>query len=73
MGFMGRYLLVIGLVVTALGLLILISARFPAARIGRLPGDIYIHRGNFRIYVPLATSLLLSLLLSLVAWLVHKR
>jgi hypothetical protein len=40
--------------------------------LGRLPGDIIIERGNLRIYIPLATSLLLSVALSLLLWLLNR-
>jgi len=59
------------------GALLLLGALFTlgAGRIpwlGRLPGDIAIERENFRFYFPLGTSILLSLLLSLVAWLFRR-
>ena len=60
---MGRTLVLIGLVVTAIGLLVM--AGFP---IGRLPGDWTVRRGAFTFYFPLATSLLLSILLTLVMY-----
>jgi len=41
--------------------------------IGRLPGDIYIRRGNWSFYFPLATSLLLSVILTLMFWLIGRR
>ena len=41
--------------------------------VGRLPGDIYIQRGNFTFYFPLATSLLLSVVLTLIFYLVGRR
>ena len=41
--------------------------------IGRLPGDIHIQRGNFSFYFPLATSLLLSVVLSLILYLLRRR
>lgn len=40
--------------------------------IGRLPGDFSYHRGNFSFYFPLATSILLSLLLTLIFWLLRR-
>ena len=40
---------------------------------GRLPGDIHIQRGNWTFYFPLATSLLLSVLLTLIFWLFSRR
>ena len=57
---MGRVLVYIGLGITALGLLIMIGVPF-----GRLPGDIIVRRGNFSFYFPLATSIVVSILLTL--------
>jgi Protein of unknown function (DUF2905) len=56
---MGRALVLIGLGIAALGLLIMIGVP-----IGRFPGDIYVRRGNFSFYFPLATSIILSILLT---------
>jgi hypothetical protein len=58
---MGKLLVFLGLLITALGLLIMLGLP-----LGRLPGDIVIRRGNFSFYFPLATSILLSILLTLV-------
>ena len=57
---MGKTLVLIGLGVAALGVLMMLAVPF-----GRLPGDIYIRRGSFSFYFPLATSIVLSLLLTL--------
>lgn len=43
------------------------------SKVGRLPGDIYIKRGNFTFYFPLATSILLSLFLTLLLYLFRGR
>jgi Protein of unknown function (DUF2905) len=40
--------------------------------VGHLPGDIVIERGSFRLYIPIATSLLVSVALSLILWLVNR-
>jgi Protein of unknown function (DUF2905) len=64
-----KLLIIFGLVLATLGLL------WPVATtlgLGRLPGDIVIERENFRLYVPLATSLLISLILSAVLWLFSR-
>jgi hypothetical protein len=58
---MGRLLLVGGLVIAAIGLLVM--AGVP---LGRLPGDIVIRRGNTTIYLPIVTCLVLSVALTLV-------
>ena len=57
---MGRVLLVVGLIIAALGLLMM-----SGAPIGRLPGDFTFRRGNTTFYFPLATSILLSIILTL--------
>jgi hypothetical protein len=58
---MGRLLVFLGLGIAALGLLVLAGVPF-----GRLPGDFMIRRGSFSFYFPLATSVVLSILLTLV-------
>jgi hypothetical protein len=58
---MGRTLIVIGLLVAGAGLLMTLGLP-----IGRLPGDFTVRRGNFSFYFPLATSILVSILLTLV-------
>jgi hypothetical protein len=58
----GRLLIIGGLVVVALGVLVLLASRVPA--IGRLPGDLSWRGDGWSVYVPLASSLLLSLVLS---------
>jgi Protein of unknown function (DUF2905) len=66
---MARPLIVLGLALLIIGIL------WPYLRrigLGRLPGDIVIERGHFTFYLPLTTSLLISLLLSLVLWLINR-
>jgi hypothetical protein len=61
---MGRTLVLLGLGIAALGLLVMLGVP-----LGRLPGDIYVRRGSFSFYFPLATSIVLSILLTLaLAW-----
>jgi hypothetical protein len=64
-----KLLIIFGLVLVAVGLLWPLIAR---TGIGRLPGDIVIERDNFRLYVPLATSLLISVVLSVLLWLLNR-
>lgn len=64
-----RFLITIGLVLVALGLLWPLLSQLG---LGRLPGDIVITRGNFRFYFPIATSLLISIVLSLILWLFRR-
>lgn len=69
--YIGKFLILLGLIVAAIGGLLLLSGKIPW--IGRLPGDIIIQRRNFTFYFPLATSILLSLILTLLFWLLGKR
>jgi hypothetical protein len=66
----GKTLIVLGLVTAGVGLLIWQLG--PSAWLGRLPGDIIIRRGSFTFYFPLATSILISLILTLVLMLFRR-
>jgi hypothetical protein len=66
---MSRFLIVLGLVILALGLVWPLLTRLG---LGRLPGDIVIQRGNFSFYFPLATCIIVSVLLSVVFWLFNR-
>lgn len=68
---LGKLLVVIGLMLAGVGLLLWVG--FGKGWLGRLPGDIHFSRGNFTFYFPLSTCLVLSLLLSLVLWLVSRK
>jgi uncharacterized membrane protein len=60
---MGRLLIVIGIVLVVVGLLVTFGKGIPF--LGRLPGDIRIEKDNFRFYFPLASSILVSLVVTL--------
>ncbi len=62
---MGKLLVIVGLGIAALGVLIMVGLP-----LGRLPGDIVVRRGSFTFYLPITTSILISVLLTLVfTWL----
>jgi hypothetical protein len=65
----GRLLVIFGLVLVTVGLLWPLITKMG---IGRLPGDIVIERENFRLYIPLATSLIISVVLSILFWLLNR-
>jgi hypothetical protein len=58
---MGRVLIIVGLLITGIGLLVTLGLP-----IGRLPGDMSIRRGNFSFYFPITTSIVVSILLTLI-------
>jgi hypothetical protein len=68
---LGKLLLLVGGIIVVAGLVLLIAGRFHVP-LGRLPGDIT-YRGKHTVfYFPLATSILLSILLSLIFWLIGR-
>lgn len=67
---MSRTLIVIGLSIVAAGLLWPWVTRIG---LGRLPGDIVIERENFRLYFPITTGILISVVLSTILWLINRQ
>ena len=66
---MSRTLIIFGLLLVAAGLLWPVLGKF---WLGRLAGDIYIERPNFAFYLPLTTSLIISVVLSVILWLANR-
>jgi len=66
---MQKWLIAVGLLLVAIGFL---WPHLGQLGLGRLPGDIVIERENFRFYFPIVTSVLASLVLSLIVWLVNR-
>jgi hypothetical protein len=64
-----RWLIILGVVLVLAGLL---WPWLTKLGLGRLPGDIVVERENFRLYVPITTSLLISVVLSLILWLLNR-
>ena len=70
----GWVLLVSGLVLSAVGALLIVSPRIPGMdRLGQLPGDLVVERGPITIFVPIVSSLVISLLLTIVLNLILRR
>jgi len=68
-GDIGKLLLIFGGILVLLGLFFTLGGKIPF--LGKLPGDIVIHRGNFHFYFPLATCVLISLILSFIFWIIR--
>jgi len=66
---LGRLLILFGAILLVAGLLLTVAGRLG---LGKLPGDIVYRRGNVSFYFPLMTSILLSIVLSLLFWLVRR-
>ncbi|MBN1480217.1 DUF2905 domain-containing protein [candidate division KSB1 bacterium] len=68
---LGKIFILIGLLIIFLGFLIILFDRL-GLQLGKLPGDIVYHKGNTTFYIPIMTSLVMSLLLTLLFWLFRK-
>ncbi|HKI97497.1 MAG TPA: DUF2905 domain-containing protein [bacterium] len=66
----GKLLIVTGIVLIAVGVLLQFAGRVPW--LGRLPGDIYVQREHFSFYFPLTTSVLISIVLTVLLWLLRR-
>ena len=67
---LGKGLVLLGLLLVAAGALLWTLGRIPY--LGRLPGDVYIRRGNASFYFPLATCIILSLIVSAIVTLMRR-
>jgi hypothetical protein len=70
LGGLGKGLIIAGTVLLALGVILVLAGKIPW--LGRLPGDIFIKKEKFTFYFPLATSILISLILTLLFNLFRK-
>jgi len=67
----GRFLIILGIVIVAIGGLLMLSGKIPY--VGRLPGDIIIQKKNFTFYFPITTGIILSIILTLVFWVLSRK
>ena len=68
---LGKSLIIIGIVIVIIGLFAVYGPK--AAFLGKLPGDIHIKRDNFEFYFPLATSIIISVILSVILYFFTRR
>ena len=66
---MGRWLITLGLLLVVVGLL---WRWLTHLGLGRLPGDIVVQRGNFSFYFPIVTCVIVSIIVSLILWLLNR-
>ncbi len=67
----GKILIIIGMVIAGIGVLILLGGKIPW--IGRLPGDFYYKGKNFTFYFPLATSIIISIIITIILMLIGRK
>ncbi|MFA6216603.1 MAG: DUF2905 domain-containing protein [Candidatus Omnitrophota bacterium] len=68
---LGKTLIVFGIILVGLGLLLTFFNKIPF--LGKLPGDILVQKKNVTFYFPLATSIVVSVILSLLFWLINRK
>ncbi|WP_211745588.1 DUF2905 domain-containing protein [Paenibacillus sp. Marseille-Q4541] len=64
-----KLLIVAGIVLITVGVIWMFAGRFIS--IGRLPGDIYVDKGNFKFYFPVVTCIIISVILTVISWIVR--
>ncbi len=67
----GKLFIFIGLLLVLIGIVFIVGNKIPF--IGKLPGDIAIERKNFNFYFPLTTCIIISIILSLIFWLLGRK
>jgi hypothetical protein len=70
MGEMAKMLILLGAVLIVMGFILLVLQKTPF--LGKLPGDILVKREQFTIYFPLATSIIISILVSLILYFLNR-
>lgn len=68
---LGKSLIVFGIILVGVGFSLIFMHNFPF--LGKLPGDILIQKKNFTFYFPLATSVMISIILAIIFWLFSRR
>ena len=67
---LGKSLILLGAIIVVIGLVIIAAPKIPY--LGKLPGDFHFRKGNFEFYFPLATSIVVSVILSGILWLLSR-
>ncbi len=71
LGFLGKLLILLGVFIIIAGVLLLLGGKIPW--IGKLPGDLIIKREKFAFYFPITTSIVISIILTLLLWILRKQ
>jgi hypothetical protein len=67
----GKLLIIFGFIMITIGILLIVGGKF--GWLGRLPGDISIHKKGFSFYFPITTCIVVSIVLSFIIWLITRR
>jgi Protein of unknown function (DUF2905) len=66
----GKFIIITGVLIVMIGFIITFSPKIPF--LGKLPGDIYYHKNGFTFYFPLATSIIIGIVLSLILYFLRR-
>ena len=72
-GYIGKFLVILGIIIAVVGVLLLLFRNTGIPFVGKLPGDIVIQKKNFTFYFPVATSIILSVILSLIFYVLGRK
>ena len=72
-GYIGKFLVILGIIIAIVGALLLLFRNTGIPFVGKLPGDIVIQKKNFTFYFPIVTSIILSVMLSLIFYLLGRK
>ena len=67
----GKYILIAGLIIVLIGAVLWLFGN-KLSWLGRLPGDLYVKKENYTLYIPITTMILLSIVITLIMWLIRK-
>ncbi|PIU41970.1 MAG: DUF2905 domain-containing protein [Candidatus Omnitrophica bacterium CG07_land_8_20_14_0_80_42_15] len=71
MGMLGRTFILFGMILVVIGIIFVLGVKIPW--VGKLPGDIYVQKKNFTFYFPLATSIIVSIIFTLILFLINRK
>jgi hypothetical protein len=69
----GKLLFILGIAIALLGLVLMLAGKFQIPWLGRLPGDFSFQGKGFSFYFPMTTSLLVSIILSVILWMITRK
>ncbi len=72
-GNIAKFLITIGFIFIIIGVIFYLLEHFGANFLGKLPGDIFIKKGNVTIYIPIVTSIILSILLTIILNIIFRK
>ncbi|MCK4918090.1 MAG: DUF2905 domain-containing protein [Candidatus Omnitrophica bacterium] len=70
---LGKIIIFLGITITIIGFILFVFPKIKLPFLGRLPGDILVHKKNFSFYFPITTCIILSIILSIIGYFILKK